>query len=300
MDELRFDDRVVVITGAGRGIGRGYALLLASRGARVVVNDLGCDMDGEGASRQPADDVVTEITEAGGSAVASYDSVADEEGADSVIATALDAWGRIDVLINNAGIWHRGLFETLTVEQFRRMMDVHFFGTLLPTKAAWPHFTAAGYGRIVNAATESMFGVANMTSYTAAKAAVYGLTRNLADEGAAHGIKVNAIATRAMSRTTGAGALRNASEEERSDAERWMAPELNAPVAAYLAHEACAVNGEVLRSGMHSVARLALLQTKGWAKQDLTVEDVAANLDAALDLTDAEVLDCHALSQHIT
>jgi len=299
MDELRFDDRVVVITGAGRGIGRTYALLLAERGARVVVNDLGCDMDGDGASPEPADQVVAEIEAAGGAAVASYASVAEEDGADSVIATAVDTWGRVDALINNAGIWHRGLFETLTVEQFRRMMDVHFFGTLLPTKAVWPHFTAAGYGRIVNAATESMFGVANMTSYTAAKAAVYGLTRNLADEGAVHGIKVNAIATRAMSRTTGAGALRDASDEDRADAERWMAPELNAPVAAYLAHETCAVNGEVLRSGMHSVARLALLQTRGWAKEDLTVEDVAANLDAAMDLTGSEVLDCHALSQHL-
>jgi len=300
MEALRFDDRVVVITGAGRGIGRTYALLLADLGARVVVNDLGCDMDGEGSSPDPADEVVDEITAAGGTAVASYGSVADEDGAASIVATAIDSFGRIDALVNNAGIWHRGLFETLTVEQFRRMMDVHFFGTLLPTRAAWPHFVEAGYGRIVNSATESMYGASSMSSYASAKGAVYALTRNLADEGATHGIKVNAVASRAMSRTTGAGALRAASDEERSEAERWMAPELNAPAAAYLAHEDCAVTGEVLRSGMHSVARLAMLQTKGFAKEGLTIEDIAANLEPILDVTDADVPDCHALSRHIS
>jgi NAD(P)-dependent dehydrogenase (short-subunit alcohol dehydrogenase family) len=300
MEQLRFDGRVVVVTGAGRGIGRTFALLLAERGAKVVVNDLGCDMEGEGSSPDPADQVVAEIVAGGGEAVPSYGSVADEEGAASIIATALETWGRIDALVNNAGIWHRGRFETLTVDQFRRMMEAHFFGTLLPTMAAWPHFVEAGYGRIVNSASESMYGASSMSSYASAKGAVYALTRNLADEGEALGIKVNALATRAMSRTTGAGALRAASDEERAEAERWMAPELNAPAAAYLCHPDCAVNGEVLRSGMHSVARIAALQTKGFAKESLTVEDVADNLEAILDVTDADVPDCHALSRHIS
>jgi NAD(P)-dependent dehydrogenase (short-subunit alcohol dehydrogenase family) len=147
---------------------------------------------------------VQEIMDGGGEAVACYASVADEHGAKSIVTTALDAFGRLDVIINNAGIHDPGLFETLSVEQYRAMLDVHFFGSVLVARAAWPHFVKTGYGRIVNTVSEAMFGgIPELTSYGSAKGAVFGLTRNLATEGANHGIRVNAIAPRAYTRMSG-------------------------------------------------------------------------------------------------
>jgi NAD(P)-dependent dehydrogenase (short-subunit alcohol dehydrogenase family) len=150
LTELRFDDRVVIVTGAGRGVGRSHALLLASKGARVVVADYGVDLDGGGSSPAPANAVVREISEAGGQAVACCASVAEEHSAGQIVETALETFGRIDAVINNAGIHDPGLFADLTVDQFRSMLDVHFFGTLFVTRAAWPHLVRAGYGRVVN------------------------------------------------------------------------------------------------------------------------------------------------------
>jgi NAD(P)-dependent dehydrogenase (short-subunit alcohol dehydrogenase family) len=210
MNELRFDDRVAIVTGAGRGIGRVHARLLAAKGARVVVADLGGEIDGRGSSTAPADAVVGEIRANGGEAVACYGSVADEADVASIVETALDAFGRLDVVVNNAGIHDPAPFEALSVAQFRRMFDVHFFGTMMVTHAAWPHFVRAGYGRVVNTTSEAMLGgIPHLSSYGAAKGAVFGLTRNLATEGAAHGIRVNALAPRAHTRMS------------ESDAERW-------------------------------------------------------------------------------
>ena len=158
MTELRFDDRVVVVSGAGHGIGRSHALLLAAKGAHVVVADYGVGIDGTGSSRAPADAVVQEIEDNGGEAVACFASVADERGAEFIVATAIEAFGRLDAVINNAGIHDPGLFEILSPNQFRRMIDVHYFGTLLVTRAAWPHFVKAGYGRVVNTVSEAMLG----------------------------------------------------------------------------------------------------------------------------------------------
>jgi NAD(P)-dependent dehydrogenase (short-subunit alcohol dehydrogenase family) len=302
MHELRFEDRVAIVTGAGRGIGRSHALLLASRGARVVVADVGGDIGGTGSSHGPADDVVDEIRASGAEAVASYASVADEAAAASIVETALDAFGRIDAVVNNAGIHDPGLFETLSTDQFRRMLDVHFFGTLFVTKAAWPHFTAAGYGRVVNTASEAMLGgIPELTSYGAAKGAVFGLTRNLATEGARHGIHVNALAPRAYTRMSASSSdaladMMAMPREVMDQVNASMPPGLCAPAAAFLAHESCPLNGEVLQVGMGGVARLADVHTQGISKDSLTAEDITENLDAIIDVTDARVTESTSLA----
>ena len=301
MDELRFDDRVVVITGAGRGIGRSHALAFAAKGARVVVADYGVGIDGLGAARGPAEDVAREICDAGGDAVACFASVADEAGAATIVQTAIDRFGRLDVVVNNAGIHDPAPFAELSTEQFRRMLDVHLFGTIFVTRAAWPHFVAAGYGRIVNTASEAMLGgITQLASYGAAKGAVFGLTRNLATEGAALGIHANAIAPRADTRMSAAEAERLAEifgfDDEASAAiKASMPPDLCSPGAVYLAHASCPLNGEVLQVGMGGVARLAVVHTQGIAKAPLTAEDIADNIGMILDVNGARVTDASAM-----
>jgi len=298
LDELRFDGRAVIVTGAGRGIGRSHALLLASKGANVVVADIGAGIDGRGdSSRSPADDVVREIEAAGGQAVATYASVADEAGAASTVGATIEAFGRLDGVINNAGIHDPGRFEALSADSFRGMLEVHFFGTLLVLKAAWPHFVDAGYGRVVNTVSEAMLGgIPELTSYGAAKGAVFGLTRNLATEGAAHGIRANAIAPRAYTRMSASSsdALSEMLSIPKADMDAInasMPPELCAPAAAFLAHESCPLNGEVLQVGMGGVARLAVVHAQGIKKQTLTAEDIAGNLGTVMDVADARVTD---------
>jgi NAD(P)-dependent dehydrogenase (short-subunit alcohol dehydrogenase family) len=295
MTELRFDDRVVVVTGAGRGIGRSHAVLLAAKGARVVVADFGVGIDGSGSTPTPAEDVVKEIKDTGGQAVACYASVADERGAKAIVDTAIDAFGRIDAVINNAGIHDPALFDALSVEQFHNMLDFHFFGSLFVSRAAWPHFVNAGYGRIVNTVSEAMLGgIPELTSYGSAKGAVFGLTRNLATEGPAHGIQVNAIAPRAYTRMSASHAealseLFPMPKEMRDELNASMPPDLCAPAAVFLAHESCSLNGEVLLSGMGSVARIAVVRSQGIWKSPLMAEDIAENLDQIMDLNDAHV-----------
>lgn len=303
MAKLRFDGRTAVVTGAGRGVGRSHALLLAAKGARVVVADYGVGIDGGGSSPRPAEEVVEEIRDTGGDAVACYASVADQRGAKSIIDTAIDAFGRIDVVINNAGIHDPGLFDRLLIEQFRKMIDVHYFGTLFVARAAWPHFVSAGYGRIVNTVSEAMLGgIPELTSYGAAKGAVFGLTRNLATEGSAHGIRVNAIAPRAYTRMSASHSDTLASvlsmpKEVMEEINASMPPELCAPAAAFLAHESCPLNGEVLQIGMGSVARIAVVRTQGISKSPLTAEDIAENLDDILNVSDAHVTETAGIVQ---
>ena len=295
MDELRFDGRAVVVTGAGRGIGRSHARLLASRGARVVVADLGGDLTGQGGSKGPADDVVAEIHAAGGEAVACYASVADEAGAASIVETALERFGRIDAVVNNAGIHDPARFEELSTGQFQAMLDVHLFGSIFVTRAAWPHFVAAGYGRVVNTTSEAVLGgIPELVSYGTAKGAVLGLTRNLATEGLAHGIRVNAVAPRAHTRMSASHSAKIAellsiTPEAQQAINATMPPDMCAPAAAFLAHESCTLTGEVLRAGMGEVARLAIVHTVGLARDPMTIEDIAENLGTIMDVTGAAV-----------
>jgi NAD(P)-dependent dehydrogenase (short-subunit alcohol dehydrogenase family) len=295
LTELRFDDRVVIVTGAGRGVGRSHALLLASKGARVVVADCGVDLDGGGSSTVPADAVVREISEAGGQAVACYESVAEEYSARQIVDAALDTFGRVDAVINNAGIHDPGLFADLSVDQFQTMLDVHFFGTLFVARAAWSHFVRAGYGRVVNTVSDAMLGgFPELSSYGAAKAAAFGLTRNLATEGLPHGIRVNAIAPRAFTRLSASHSdkvaeVMSMSRETMDEINASMPPDLCAPAAAFLAHESCPLNGEVLQTGMGSVARIAVVCSQGIWRSHMTAEDIAENIDTIMDIRDAGV-----------
>lgn len=302
MAELRFDGKTVIVTGAGRGVGRCHALLLASRGARIVVADHGGSAEGSGSSATPAEDVVDEIVTAGGEAVACFASVAEEAGAASIVDTALDEFGRVDVLINNAGISEPDLFEALPLDHFRRMIDVHYLGTLYVTRAAWPHLKEAGQARIVNTCSEGMLGIHHkITGYGAAKGAVFGLTRTLASEGLRYGIRVNAVAPRARTRMSDAATMSKIFDVPAEALEDRMGdfpPEHVAPVAAFLAHESCKLNGEVLVAGGGRVIRLAVLESPGISPSELTPESVAAGLDALLDMTDAEVMTVQSPVDH--
>jgi NAD(P)-dependent dehydrogenase (short-subunit alcohol dehydrogenase family) len=292
MDELRFDGRSVIVTGAGRGVGRCHALLFAARGAKVVVADLGGALDGSGSSSGPAEEVAGEIRSAGGEAVACHASVADEVGAGAIVQAALDAFGRIDVVVNNAGIAEPDLFEDLPLEGFRRMVDVHYLGTVQVTSAAWPHLAAAGDGRVVNTCSEAVLGfVPKSTSYAGAKGGVLGFTRALALEAPRHGIRVNAVMPRAQTRLSGPPVMAKTYDipEEMLPADMLaqFAPELVSPAVVFLAHDSCPLNGEVLISGGGQVMRMAFVVNEGITSEKMTPEDVAAGLDALLDLTGA-------------
>jgi NAD(P)-dependent dehydrogenase (short-subunit alcohol dehydrogenase family) len=287
MSELRFDGQAAIVTGAGRGLGRCHALELARRGARVVVADLGSAMDGTGSSHGPADEVVAEIRAAGGEAVASYGSVADPEQAGAMVTTAIDSFGRLDVVVNNAGITDPGPFVDITLDAFRRMVDVHFWGTTYVSRAAWPHLRAAPDGCIVNTTSEALFGILpKLTSYAAAKGAILGLTRGLAAEGVLDGVRVNAIAPRGDTRMATPQTMSivlGISEESFVAMDMPPMPaELVSPVVAYLAHPSCRLNGEILAVGSGKVQRIVIQETAGIRHDDLAVEHVADEIGQVL------------------
>ncbi len=277
MDEHRFDGRVAVVTGAGRGIGRAYAHLLAARGAAVVVNDLGGSTEGEGADAGPADAVVAEITRDGGTAIADTNDISTPEGAATLVATAVEQFGRVDILINNAGIIRWAALPEADADNLAAHLEVHVAGSFHTTRAAWPTMVEQGYGRIVLTTSTGVLGLPANLGYATAKGGVIGMARSLAVAGAPHGIKVNCIAPVAQTRMAG---------EPRDDAAaEQMAPELVAPMAAYLAHEACPVTGEVYVAGAGRFARLFLGATPGHVHEGgtPTIEDVAAGWVAIND-----------------
>ncbi len=271
MADLGFDGKVAIITGAGGGLGRSHALDLAQRGALIVVNDLGGSVDGQGGSHTAAQAVVDEITAAGGEAVANYDSVATPAGGEAIVKSALDAFGRVDIVINNAGILRDKAFHNMDAELLEPVIDVHLKGAFFVTRPAWAVMREQGYGRVVNTSSGAgIFGNFGQANYGAAKMGLVGLTRVLAVEGAKYGIKANAIAPVAKTRMT---------EDILGPVADKLGPEFVTPVVTYLAHEDCAVSGEVYSVGGGRVARVFVGVTAGVVDKELTAESVRDSFD---------------------
>ncbi len=277
---VSFEGRVAIVTGAGRGLGASHAKYLAERGAAVVVNDLGGASDGTGASAAPAEQVVAEILAAGGRAVANTDSVS--ENPDGIVQAALNAFGRLDIVVNNAGINQVHAFEGDVMASIRKHMEVHFFGTAGVTAAAWPHLVASGAGRVVSTSSPTLMGFPEQTPYVSAKGAILAFTRTLALEGAEVGIKVNAIAPTAATRMSDEADI---SEEFKQFMRDNLPMSLISPVAAYLASTECAISGEVLETQGGSVRRMVLGFNEGFTSQDLTPELIAEHIGGIMDPT---------------
>lgn len=282
MTERRFDGRVAVITGSGRGLGREYALLLASRGAKVVVNDNGSGLDGSGADTSVAQQVVEEIRSAGGEAVGSTESVATPEGGKAIVDAAIDNWGQIDVLIHNAGNTRFDAFAEITPEQFHSILDVHLLGAFNVTRPAFPTMCKAGYGRVI--LTGSIGGIYSMpqvAAYAVAKSGMIGLNNIIAIEGGERGVKSNMILPGAVTRMA-----------EGLDISQYppMTPDMVAPVVGYLAHEDCAVTAELYVAMAGRIARAYVAETRGMYLANWTIDKVAENLDAIRDPAESWVL----------
>ncbi|MDH6247480.1 SDR family oxidoreductase [Mycobacterium sp. OTB74] len=275
-------DRVVVVTGAGGGLGREYALTLAREGACVVVNDLGGARDGTGAGHNMADHVVEEIKAAGGRAVANYDSVADPEGAENIVKTAIEAFGKIDGVVSNAGILRDGTFHKMTQEQWDSVLKVHLYGGFNVIRAAWPHFRENAYGRVVVAtSTSGLFGNFGQANYSAAKLGLVGLINTLAQEGAKYNIKLNAVAPIAATRMTEDILPKEVLEK--------LTPEYVAPVVAQLCSEELPETGSIFIVGGGKVQRTALFQNEGITFDHVpSVDEVAAKWGEITDLSAAQ------------
>jgi NAD(P)-dependent dehydrogenase (short-subunit alcohol dehydrogenase family) len=283
MADLGYDGRVAIVTGAGGGIGRQHALLLASRGALVVVNDVGGAVDGSGSDVGPGQRVVDEIKAAGGEAVVDTNSVATPEGGAAIVQTALDAFGHVDILVNNAGILRDKSFHNMTFEMVEPVFDVHLRGAFHVTQPAWVHMREQNYGRIVMTSSNSgLFGNFGQANYAAAKMGLVGFANVLAEEGERNNIKVNVVAPMAGTRMT---------EEifgEQLTAQ--LGPEHIAPVVAWLVHEDCPVTGNIYSVGGGRVARVVLAEGPGYFQHDpvMTPEDVRdhlAEIEAMPDVT---------------
>jgi NAD(P)-dependent dehydrogenase (short-subunit alcohol dehydrogenase family) len=284
MDQLRFDGRTAIVTGAGGNpsLGRAHALLLGARGANVVVNDIGRDPEARhypGAAS--ADAVAAEIRAAGGNAVASFDSVTSPEGAVAIARTALEAFGRIDILVNNAGISIGAPFDEISPRDIERHIDVSLMGSIWCSRAVWPHMKRQGFGRIVNITSSSMTGFANQVAYAASKGGVWSLTRSLAAEGQAFGIKVNAVSPGGYTRLVISTLEADSPLLAHSQAN--LPPELSSPAVAFLAHEICPVTGECIDSVGGEVQRCYIARTKGFAERDHSIETIAARWDEVMN-----------------
>jgi len=275
MGGVRFDGRVVVVTGAGRGLGRSHARLLARRGARVVVADAGTELFGTGADPAPATAVVDEIRAAGGQAVAHTADLSLEEGARDAVRTALAEWGRLDALVHNAGFTLGGMaFEDESLARLDALLAINTRAAFALAQEAWPHWQAEGHGRLVLTSSSALHGLPRSLPYSAAKASLVGLTRGLAAEGGPQGIRVNAVEP--------VGATRMAENLAESEFRTWflatMRPEQVSPLVAVLASDACPVNGEVLVVGGGRIGRTTFAENAGWIDPDPTPESVLEHL----------------------
>lgn len=276
--QARFDDRVAIVTGAGRGLGREYALLLGSRGAKVVVNDTGASMSGEGADGSPAEQVAAEIRAAGGHAVACSQSVSTPAGGQAIIDTALQNYGRIDVLIHNAGNVRRAPLRQMSHEDFDAVLDVHLRGAFNVVRPAFPLMCDAGYGRVVlTSSIGGLYGNHDVANYAAAKSGVIGLSNVIALEGAGYGVMSNVLVPAAVTRMA---------DGLDTSAYPPMGAELVAPVAGWLAHESCSVTGEILTAIAGRVARVVIAETAGVYQPQWSIEDVGRQIDRIRDLAE--------------
>ena len=280
--ELRFDGRVAIVTGAGGGLGRAHALELARRGAAVVVNDIGASLVGDDTEDTPAESVAREIVSAGGDAVADTNSVASVEGGKAIVQTAIEAFGRVDVVVNNAGILRDKTFQNTSSDDVDPVLGVHLVGAFNVTRPAWLHFREQRYGRVVvTSSSAGLWGNFGQTAYSAAKMGLVGLIKALAIEGQRYNIAANAIAPIARTRMT---------EAAQNDLFDRLDPELISPVVTYLAHESSTLTGEILSAGGGRVARAFVGVTRGYvSRNELTAEEVRDSLDAIFDPTDYEV-----------
>jgi len=274
MSDIRFDDRVAVITGAGGGLGRTYALEFAKRGAKVVVNDLGGASDGSGAGTSMADQVVKEITEAGGTAVSNYDSVATPEGGEAIIQTALDNFGQVDIVVNNAGILRDRSFAKLSQAELELVLDVHLKGGFFVSQPAFRAMKDRSYGRFVHTSSAAgIFGNFGQTNYGAAKMGLVGLSNVIAVEGAKNNIKSNVIAPIARTRMT---------EDLLGPMAEHLKPDCVTPLTVFLCSEQCDVTHSIYSVGGGRYARIFIGMGQGWFNavgQPATVEEIAANWD---------------------
>ena len=279
LSKVNFENRVAIVTGAGNGLGKAYALDLAYRGAKVIVNDLGGGMDGSGSGNTPADDVVEEIKANGGEAVANYDSVATKEGGESIVSTAIDTYGKVDAVVNNAGILRDKSFANMTEEEFLIVLDVHLKGTFYVCQPAFKFMKENSYGRIVNISSPSgVFGNFGQANYGAAKMGIVGLTNILAIEGSKYNIKANVIAPNAMTRMT-----ENIFGEEMG---KLFKVEQVAPMVAYLASEVCEPTHEIFSVGAGRFARVGISTDVGYYNADATADDIESNIEKIRKIED--------------
>jgi NAD(P)-dependent dehydrogenase (short-subunit alcohol dehydrogenase family) len=273
-ERISLDGKVAVVTGAGRGLGRAYVELLAERGARVVVNDLGTDVAGFGKDSTIAEQVAHVIRSAGGEAIGSDDDVSTPEGGSDLIATTIEHFGRVDLLVNNAGICGSQPFEDATLDDFDHYWRVHLGGSVNTVKAAWPHMVAQQYGKIVlTTSVSGLFGLWGQATYAAAKCAVIGLMRILAIEGGEHGILVNTISPVAYTRMHPAAGSRTPERE----GTRAMPVEAVAPVIVWLASDGCSATNNIYNVTAGAIQRIAIVMGPGFHDPRLTPESIAEN-----------------------
>jgi NAD(P)-dependent dehydrogenase (short-subunit alcohol dehydrogenase family) len=290
MNDCRFDGRVAIVTGAGGnpGLGRAYARALASRGAKVVINDLGVGPDGHEAIVPKAEAVAQEIVDEGGEAVANSSSVAEKASAEEVVQAAVDEWGRIDILVNNAGVMNVARFDEISEQDISLVISSQVMGNIWMCRAAWPYMKEAEYGRIVGVTSDAMLGMYFNVVYGAAKGAIFSLMRGLAIEGAEHGIQANAIGP-----TAGTKASKHFIQTS-----EWLEkvlgenpPELVAPVVAFLAHEDCPWSGKYIECAGGWVAERFFAETGGIVEKDLTPEFIRDHVDEITNRQTAQPID---------
>jgi NAD(P)-dependent dehydrogenase (short-subunit alcohol dehydrogenase family) len=283
-NELRFDGKVVAITGAGNGLGRTYALDIARSGGKVVVNDLGGTVDGQGSDAAAAQKVVDEIRALGGEAVPNFASVATQEGGQSITQTALDSFGRIDAVIANAGILRDRSFAKMSLAELDIILDVHLRGTIFTIQPAFNWMRENGGGNIVVTTSPSgLFGSFGQANYCAAKMGIVGLLRTVAIEGAKGGIKVNALAPTAATRLTATAGMPGAATGDTDPADDPMSTGRVSPLALALAHESCPATGEIFNAGCGWISRTVIAVNDGVVLKDFTPDAVAAQWAAIRD-----------------